>query len=206
MKKISVLIADDHAVVRVGIATLVNAQKDMSVVGQAKNGIETVRLAGDLHPDVIVMDLAMPRKDGVAATREILAQSPAVGILAITSFATPDVIAQALDAGASGALLKTAESSELLKAIRAVAKGERVISSEVQRLLKSNPPLPKLSSRQTEILRFVTNGLTSRQIAERLGIQRDSVDKYVNALLEKIGASSRSEAVGIAIRRQLIKL
>lgn len=206
MKKISVLIADDHAVVRVGIATLVNAQKDMSVVGQAKNGIETVRLAGDLHPDVIVMDLAMPRKDGVAATREILAQSPAVGILAITSFATPDVIAQALDAGASGALLKTAESSELLKAIRAVAKGERVISSEVQRLLKSNPPLPKLSSRQTEILRFVTNGLTSKQIAERLGIQRDSVDKYVNALLEKIGASSRSEAVGIAIRRQLIKL
>lgn len=206
MKKISVLIADDHAVVRVGIATLVNAQKDMSVVGQAKNGIETVRLAGDLHPDVIVMDLAMPRKDGVAATREILAQSPAVGILAITSFATPDVIAQALDAGAFGALLKTAESSELLKAIRAVAKGERVISSEVQRLLKSNPPLPKLSSRQTEILRFVTNGLTSKQIAERLGIQRDSVDKYVNALLEKIGASSRSEAVGIAIRRQLIKL
>ena len=206
MKKISVLIADDHAVVRVGIATLVNAQKDMSVVGQAKNGIETVHLAGDLHPDVIVMDLALPRKDGVAATREILAQSPAVGILAITSFATPDVIAQALDAGASGALLKTAESSELLKAIRAVAKGERVISSEVQRLLKSNPPLPKLSSRQTEILRFVTNGLTSKQIAERLGIQRDSVDKYVNALLEKIGASSRSEAVGIAIRRQLIKL
>ena len=206
MKKISVLIADDHAVVRVGIATLVNAQKDMSVVGQAKNGIETVRLAGDLHPDVIVMDLAMPRKDGVTATREILAQSPAARILAITSFATPDVIAQALDAGASGALLKTAESSELLKAIRAVAKGERVISSEVQRLLKSNPPLPKLSSRQTEILRFVTNGLTSRQIAERLGIQRDSVDKYVNALLEKIGASSRSEAVGIAIRRQLIKL
>ena len=205
MKKIRVLVADDHAVVRIGIATLVNAQKDISVVGQAKNGIETVRLASDLHPDVIVMDLAMPRKDGVTATREILAQFPAVSILAITSFATPDVIAQALDAGASGALLKTAESSELLKAIRAVAKGERVISSEVQRLLKSNPPLPKLSSRQTEILSFVADGLTSKQIAERLGIQRDSVDKYVNALLEKIGASSRSEAVGIAIRRQLIK-
>ena len=206
MKKIRVLVADDHAVVRIGIATLVNAQKDISVVGQAKNGIETVRLASDLHPDVIVMDLAMPRKDGVTATREILAQFPAVSILAITSFATPDVIAQALDAGASGALLKTAESSELLKAIRAVAKGERVISSEVQRLLKSNPPLPMLSSRQTEILSFVADGLTSKQIAERLGIQRDSVDKYVNALLEKIGASSRSEAVGIAIRRQLIKL
>jgi len=205
MKKIKVLIADDHAIVRVGLATLLRSQRDIEVVGQAKNGDEAVKQTLKLLPDVVIMDLMMPKKDGTEATAEIHAQLPDVKILVLTTFGTSDGIVRALDSGASGALMKNAENSELVSSIRKVADGERVISEEIQGLIKSDPPLPELSPRQLEILRSMTMGLTSKEIADRLGLRKDSVDKHVNALLGKTGASSRTEAVAIAMRKHLLK-
>ena len=121
--KISILIADDHLIVRTGLAALLGTERDFQVVGQAKNGIEAVRETVRLQPDVVIMDLMMPRKDGVEATAEITAKAPSVRVILLTTFGTSDGIAHALAAGAKGAILKNADNAELVKAIRKVAKG-----------------------------------------------------------------------------------
>ena len=206
MSKIRILIADDHAIVRTGLAALLNRQRDLEVVAQAKNGDEAVAAAFREKPDVIIMDLMMPGKDGMTATGEIHVSLPQAKILVLTSFGTSDGIAHALQAGASGALVKTAENDELIDAIRRVAAGKTVISPELENMMKNDPPLPELSPRQRTILQSMTDGLTSKEIGEKLGLKKDTVDKHINALLSKTGAVSRTQAVAIALRKHLLKI
>lgn len=206
MGNVRIVIADDHSVVRMGIAALFSAEPDFEIAGQARNGIEAVRLAKELKPDVLVMDLMMPRKDGVEATKEIKAAVPGTKILILTSFATSDVIKRAIDAGADGAILKNAENNDLVKAVRQLFRGRTAISSDVKRLLASEPPITELSPRQEQILQAIVRGLTNQDIATLLGISIPSVKTHVTALFEKIGAANRAEAVDIAHRRHLLKI
>ena len=204
--KIKVLIADDHAIVRMGLSALLSAKKDIEVVGQSRNGEAAVRDTVRLAPDVVIMDLMMPKKDGIAATSEIKSKRPETKIIILTTFATSDGITKALDAGASGAILKNAENSSLVTMIRKVAAGERVLAPEVEELLQEDPPVEKLTPRQEEVLESLSRGLTNKDIAKQLGISDRSVDEHVEALLQKIGASNRTEAVVIALRKHLLKI
>ena len=204
MNKIKVLVADDHAIVRIGLKSVLDYETDIEVVGEAKNGIEAVQEAERTQPDLIIMDLVMPRKDGVSATREIHARFPNTKILILTTFGTSDGIAHALEEGASGAMMKTADDEKIVSAIRRIARGETYISPDIRRQLEENPPVPKLSPRQTEVLTMIANGKSNKEIAAQLGIRIDSVEDIANALYAKLSVSNRAEAVNIAHRRHLL--
>lgn len=204
MKNIRVLIADDHAIVRHGLCALLGTERGIEVVGEAKDGNEAVARTKQLAPDVVIMDIVMPRKDGVEATVEIRATVPSTKIVVLTSFGTSDKISRAIEAGATGALMKTAEDRELLSAIRTVTNGGRVISPAVRKLISTDPPAPELTPRQLEILQAMARGLTNKDIAKMFGIRTDGVNEHVLAILAKLGAANRTEAVAIALRKQLI--
>ena len=204
--KIKILIADDHAIVRIGLSALLKTESDLSVVGVAKDGEEAVAEALRLNPDVIVMDLMMPKKNGVEATAEIHERLPGTKIIILTTFAASDGIKHALDAGATGAGMKTAEDAELVSIIRAVAAGDTVISDEIQQLLTEDPPAEDLTPRQLEILESVTRGFTNADIAKQFGIREQSVKEHISTILAKIGAANRSEAVAITMRKHLLKI
>lgn len=206
MRKISVLIADDHAIVRIGLSALLKTEPDINVVGTAKDGVEAVAEARRLRPDVIVMDLMMPRKNGILATAEIHRLLPAAKVIVLTTFGTSDGISHALAAGAAGAVMKTAEDGELVSVIRTVAAGGKVISDEIRQLLAEDPPSDELTSRQLEILDSVTRGLTNADIAKQLGLREQSVKEHLTSIFAKIGAANRSEAVAITLRKHLLKL
>lgn len=206
MDKIKVLIADDHSVVRMGISALLSAEKDMVIVGETKNGDEAVKSALKLRPDIVIMDLMMPKKDGITATAELKAALPTTKVLILTSFSTSDGIAHAINAGAVGAIMKSAENSDLVTTIRKIAAGKSVITPDIRRMLNEDPPLPELSPRQMEILSSITRGLTNNDIAKQLGISTASVKTHIMALFSKMGAATRSEAVAIALRKHLLKM
>ena len=203
---IRVLIADDHAIVRVGLATLLARTPGIEVVGEASNGNAAVAKAVKLAPDVVVLDLMMPKKNGVAATVEIHAKAPGTKILLLTSFGTSDMISKALASGAGGAILKSSSNSELVSAIRKVAAGKRTVSPDIEHMLANDPPMQELSPRQRNILEYITHGFTNAQIADHFGISPESVKTHVARLFEKIGAASRSEAASIALRKHLLKI
>ena len=206
MGKIRIVIADDHAIVRTGLTSLLSTQKDFAVVGEAEDGAETVQLALKLNPDLIVMDYLMPRLDGAAATAAILDQRPGIRILILTSYSEAEGIARALRSGAAGALLKTDGNAALISAIRCVAGGQQHISPEIKRILSENPSTTELTSRQMQILDLIARGLKNRDIAELLGIREDSIKKHANMIFAKIGAANRAEAVSIALRKQMLKI
>ena len=203
--KIKVLIADDHTIVRAGLTALLGTEKDIEVVGEAKNGAEAVSNAVELHPDVVIMDLMMPKMDGVEATKELLRKAPSVKTILLTTYGTSDGIAHALRAGARGAVLKNADNSELAKAIRIVAQGGDYISPDIRQQLAADPPVPDLTPRQSEILESMVRGLADRDIAQLLGLSPESVSEHVGAIRQKIGAANRTEAVAIAMRKYLLK-
>ena len=205
MSKISILIADDHKIVRMGLKSLFAAARDLAVVGEADDGAATVRQALKLAPDVIIMDLVMPKKDGVAATAEIHARLPETRIVVLTSYSTSDTIAAALAAGAAGAIMKSADDGTLLTAVRTVAAGQTFISPEVKGLLAFDPPAPALSPRQQEVLFSLVKGFNNAEIADQLGISRTVAKEHVENLLVKLGAANRTEAVAIAIRKRLVQ-
>ena len=206
MGKIRILVADDHAIVRVGLVALLGRIPDFEVVGEASNGSVALSKAMKLAPDVAVLDLVMPKMDGVETTAALREKSPSTKVLILTSFGTSEDLSRALDAGATGAILKNAANSELVSAIRRVAAGKRVVSPEIENMLASDPPVPDLSPRQHEILESITRGLTNSQIAQQFDISPESVKTHISKLFEKLGAASRSEAVSIALRRHLLKI
>ncbi len=205
-QKIRILVADDHAIVRTGLASLLTRLDDIEVVGEACDGREAIAKARRLAPDVVVMDLAMPELDGVGATREILASMPETKILILTSFGTSQDISNALSAGAYGAAYKSIPNAELISAIRRVAEGKRVVSSEIQNIMKNDPPVQGLSPRQLEILESVTRGLSTKQIALQFSISRESVKTHIARIFRKIGAANRAEAITIALKSHLLKV
>ena len=206
MAKIKVLIADDHSVVRMGLSALLDAEDDITVVGEAKNGEEAVREALRTSPDVVVMDLVMPKKDGIVATAELHEKLPSARVIILTSYSTSDGIAHAIKAGAVGALMKSTENEPLIEAIRAVAAGRQMIPGNIRRLMSEDPPVPELSPRQREILASITLGLSNDDIAKQLGIGTASIKTHILALFQKLGAATRAEAVAIALRKQLLKI
>ena len=204
--KLRILLADDHSLVRIGIRTLLEYQPDMTVVGEATNGELAVEAARQLKPDVIIMDLMMPKANGAEATKRILAERPETRIIILTSYTTSADLARALANGACGAQMKEAPTDDLLKAIRAVAEGKRAVASEIAKFLKSEPPPPELTERQTEILRSVVRGLSNKDIALQFGISPVSAKKHLSVIFAKLGAATRAEAVAIALRKQLLKI
>jgi len=206
MKTITVLIVDDHAILRMGLASLLNAKEDIRVVGDAANGKAGIGKALKLRPDVVIMDLMMPGMDGTETTRQLLAKAPDSKIIILTTFGTSDGISHALSAGAKGAIMKNCDFGELVAAIRAIAKGERHVSPEVERIIAKDPPITPLSPRQEEIMQSIVRGLSNPDIARQLGISLDMVKEHVETLFQKIGASTRAEAVAIALRKHLLKI
>jgi len=205
MKKIRILIADDHKIVRTGLKALFSAEPDLEVVAEADDGKSAIRQSLESKPDVAIMDLMMPGLDGEDATRQLQARQPDVRVLVLTSYSSSDIIARALDAGAKGAVLKNADDEELVTAVRTIAQGKEFLSHGVRRLLNREPPTPKLTPRQSEVLHSLTRGLTNADIARQLGLCEARVEEHVNAILTKVGASNRTEAVAIALRKHLLK-
>ena len=203
---IRVLIADDHTIVRIGLRTLLGAEKDIEVVGEAKNGEMAMKEALRLRPDVVIMDLMMPKMDGAEATAVLHEKLPETKVIILTTFGSSDGIAHAIESGAAGALMKTADDAALISTIRSVAGGKTVISPDIKQLLAEDPPIPVLTTRQAEVLQSMMRGLTNRDIAKQLGIRQDGVNEHVAAILAKIGAANRTEAVAIALRKHLLKL
>ena len=203
-KKIRVMLADDHLVVRMGLAAIISIERDMEVVGEAADGAESVKLAAELHPDVVIMDIMMPRLDGVAATAEIRKRNPGTQILILTTFGTSDDLRRALEVGATGALVKDSAQTELVSAIRECAAGRKIISPAVARQLQYEMPKIELSPRQLEMLNYVAKGFNNAEIANMVGIGRDCVKAHLSAAFTRLNASSRSEAVAIAIRLGLL--
>ena len=206
MKPITVLIVDDHAILRMGLASLLANKKGIEVVGDAASGAAALTKVRKLKPDVVVMDLMMPGMDGAEATRRILEVEPGTKVLILTTYGTANALAHALDAGARGAVLKNEDFTDLVDSIRTVAAGGRAVSPEIEQMLATDPPLPELAPRQREILESITKGLSNADIATQLGISLPTVKEHVKALLDKIGASNRSEAIGIAMRKYLLKI
>ena len=206
MKPIRVLLVDDHAILRMGLASLLGTRKGIEVAGEAGNGEEGLRLALKLKPDIVLMDLMMPVMDGVEATRRLAAEAPETKVVILTTFGTADGISHALAAGACGALMKDIKLPELVGALQTVAGGGRVLAPEIEQMLKDNPPVPELSARQEEILRSVVRGLTNAEIARQLGISVPMVRDHLNAVFAKVGATNRTEAAVLALRRHLLKM
>ena len=208
-KLIRVMIVDDHAVVRGGLSNFLQVHKDLELVGEAENGVEAVRRAQLLHPDVVLMDLKMPEMDGVAATREIRAQNPKTRVIVLTSFAEDNMVQGALQAGATGYLLKNVTGAELANAIRAAHAGRMTLSSEATEALvhaATHPIVPadELTEREREVLALLVDGLSNQEIANRLFLSLGTVKFHTGNIYSKLGVDSRVAAVTLAIQRRLI--
>jgi NarL family two-component system response regulator LiaR len=208
---ISVLIVDDHAIVRQGLRTLLELQDDLTVVGEAANGKIAVELAARLRPDVILMDLVMPELDGIAATRQINALSIGTRVIALTSFVEDDKVIPAIQAGATSFLLKDVAPNDLVEAIRAAHRGEarlapnvtRKLMDQVARPTPPTPAAPDLTERELEVLRLIAKGLSNHNIAEALVISEKTVKTHVSSLLGKLSLDDRTQLAIYAIKKGL---
>ncbi len=215
-KDIKLLLADDHAVVRAGTRELLERQPDFDIVGEAADGEEAVSLTSELHPDVVIMDVRMPKMSGVEATRRIKAEHPDVRVLVLTAHDDDEYVFALLQAGANGYLMKTAEIDELVKAIRTVAAGQSMlapaVAGKVVAQFTSGKTLPEilsnshdhyegLTERELSILKLVGNGLSNKQIGKKLFISDRTVQAHLSNIFSKLGVSSRTEAVMHAVRR-----
>ena len=206
--RIRVLIVDDHAVVRSGLATFLQAFDDFELVGEASDGAEALRQCGQVSPDVILMDLLMPEVDGIAATRTIRQRYPNVQVIALTSFQDQDRVQAALDAGALGYLLKNVSADDLARAIRSARAGRPTLAPEATQALihaATRPPEPghDLTPREREVLALMIRGLNNAEIAKRLVVNRSTAKFHVSNILTKLGVTSRTEAVALALTHHL---
>jgi two-component system, NarL family, response regulator LiaR len=205
---IRVLIVDDHEIVRKGIRALLATKRDIQVIGEASNGKEAVDQTQALHPDVVLMDLVMPKMDGILATREITTQQPGTRVLVLTSFAADEQIFPAIKAGALGYLLKDSGPQELVQAIRQVYRGEPSLEASIARKVlaeMSNPPqkplIPDpLTARELDILRLIAKGQSNKEIAGQLVIAEETVHTHVSNILSKLRLASRTQAALYALK------
>lgn len=204
MGKVTVLIADDHAIVRTGLATLLEAKGGIAVVGEAADGNAAVQEALRLKPDVVVMDVMMPVKDGIEATREIVAALPGTRVLILTTSTVAADITRAMQAGAFGAISKATDNDTLADAIKAVAAGRRTLSPDLSELIENDRSMPDLTERQLRILELVSQGLSNPEIAKALGVTVITIKKHMESILTKLDAANRSEAITIAMRNHLL--
>ena len=212
-KRIRILLADDHAVLRAGLRALLGAQEDLEVVGEASDGAEAVRLTQKLRPDVVVMDIGMPGVNGIDATARIKRDLPAAKVLILSMHDDQGYLRQVLRAGASGYVLKKAADTELLAAIRAAVRGEIFLDPALAKALVDEVMEPKvaagealaLSDREREVLRLLAHGHTNQQVADRLCIGVKSVETYKARLMEKLGLKGRAELVRYALQHGLLK-
>jgi DNA-binding NarL/FixJ family response regulator len=205
---IRVAIVDDHAVVRAGLEQVIALADDIELVGSGTDGTEAEDIASRLEPHVVLMDLSMPGLDGIEATKRVLAARPGTQVLVLTSFSDRDSILKALDAGACGYLLKDAEPDELLRAIRAAARGEAPLSPRAAQALLSArrepSPVAALSEREQEVLSLVAAGMANKQIARRLGISEKTVKAHLTRVFREIGVFDRTQAALWAQRNGLV--
>lgn len=206
MNEIKILVVDDHAVMRMGLSSILNANKGLCVVREAEDGRSAIAMTSKLMPDVILMDIMMPGMDGAEATAQIRKNFPDIKILIFTNYDAIDGIAHALAAGANGAILKNIDYKDLVSTIRTIAKGGRIIAPEIQRSIRESPPVEELSERQLSILRSIIRGLTDADIALEHNMTANGVRDAITKIYTKLGAANRAEAVAIALRKQLLPL
>jgi len=217
LEKIKILIADDHAVVRKGTRQILEQEPDLNVVAEAGDGEEAVDLAGSFKPDVAIIDIAMPKLDGIEATRQIKALYPTIAILILSAYDDDQFVFSLLEAGAAGYLLKSVRGHELIDAVRAVYAGESVLHPSIARKVlnrfapasgerREQKPLEVLSERELEVLRLATRGLSNQDIANELSLSLRTVQAHLGHIFNKLQVSSRTEAVVCALKEGWITL
>jgi NarL family two-component system response regulator LiaR len=207
---IRVMLVDDHQMVRNGLATFLLVHDDLELVGEAGDGEEALRVFEETQPDVVLMDLKMPRMNGVEATRALVARAPQVCIIALTSFEDENLVQRALEAGASGYLLKDIGTDDLADAIRKAHAGKPALAAEATEALfraarRGHQPGDDLTEREREVLALMVDGLTNPEIAEKLVVSATTVKTHVSNILSKLDVSTRTEAVSFALQHRLLK-
>lgn len=211
---VRVLIADDHTIVRSGVRLLLEAEPDIQVVGEALDGAEAVALAGSLQPDVVLMDIAMPGIDGLEATRQIKTRFSAVQVLVLTMHRSDEYFFEMLKAGASGYILKGADTSDLIQAVRVVSRGEvflyptmaeKLLRDYFSRVFGDDQSEPALSQREREILRLLAEGYSNKEIAEQLVVSPSTIHSHRTNIMNKLGLNSRRELVRYAHQQGLLR-
>ncbi len=207
---IRVLLVDDHAVVRSGLGAVLLAQDDLALIGEADNGQQAVTLCEKYRPDVVLMDILMPVMDGVAATKVIHEKWPDIRIIALTSYKEKEMVEGALKAGAMSYLIKNVTAEELVAAIRSAMTGQTRLSPEaaqvlIQEMKKPSTPTYDLTEREKDILALMVEGLPNTEIADKLVVSRSTVKFHVSNILSKLGVTTRTEAVALAFRQNLVK-
>jgi two-component system, NarL family, response regulator LiaR len=210
LNSIRILLVDDHMVVRSGLSTVLSVFDDLQLVGEAGDGEEAIRLCERLQPDLVLMDLLMPRMDGVTAIKAIKERWPQIQVIALTSFKEKEYVEGAIKAGANGYLLKNVSADELVKAIHRAAAGQPSLSPEaaqvlIQHVNQPAQPGQDMTSREKEILALMVKGLSNNEIAERLIISQSTVKFHVSNVLSKLGVSGRTEAVAMAVKFHLVE-
>jgi two-component system, NarL family, response regulator len=206
-RQIRVLIADDHPVIRRGLVTILQREQDIEIVGEAADGEETCALCRKHCPDVLVLDLRMPKKDGLQVLSELsLCSAPKPNTLVITAHVTEQDIHRTLEAGACGFLLKGADSKQVREAVRRVANGESFLPPEIELKLREAKSYGRLSKRESQVLEYLARGGTNKEIAQTLSIGEGTIKHHIKSILRKLNATGRADAVGIAVRRGLLKV
>jgi len=203
---LGILCVDDHPLVRKGIAAILANEKDMKLIAEAGSGAEAVGAFRQYHPDIVLMDLRMPGMDGIEATKEIRKIDPEAKIIALTSYDGDQEIYRALEAGVRGYILKESVHTEIVRAIRVVYSGKRLMPPEVAERLSEHFPQVALTPREIEVLQHVAKGLGNKEIGVRLGTAAGTVKMHLQNILSKLGASDRTHAVTLAIRRGIIHI
>ena len=217
MSKIRILLADDHAVVREGTRQLLEREEDMEVVAEAGDGEEAVRLASQWRPDIAIMDISMPKLNGIEATRKIKALYPAIAVLVLTAYDDDQYVFALLEGGAAGYLLKNVRAEELIRAIRAVHAGESVLHPAIARKVinrfasptakrAEEQTLEQLSERELEVLKLAARGMTNQEIADQLVLSIRTVQTHLSNIFGKMGVGSRTEAVLQALKKGWLSL